>query len=107
MSRTEQMALNFAATPKVMPPADCPAEVLTLFESLTLKVIASGFSHYSADAILHRIRWEQHIERGNRDFTVNNNWAAPLARWFMAIHTIHAGFFELRRSKHDAKTGRS
>lgn len=44
------------------------------------------------------MRWHQHIERGNREFVCNNNWTAPLARWFMAKHPKHDGFFETRES---------
>jgi len=41
----------------------------------TLKVAGHGWKHYSSDALLHRIRWEMQIERGNRAFRVNNNWS--------------------------------
>ena len=77
-------------------PVGVPPEVCTLFEQLALKVAAHGWKHYSADALLHRIRWEMQIERGNRAFKCNNNWTAPLARWFLACHPEMAGFFELR-----------
>ena len=92
----EQLPLNFAA-PNA-PPADCPDDVSTRFEALTLQIIASGITRYSADAVLHRIRWFEHIERGNREFTVNNNLSAPLARWFMAKPPRHNKFFETRQS---------
>lgn len=77
-------------------PVGVPPDVCALFESLALKIAAQKWQRYSADAVLHRIRWEMQIERGNRAFKVNNNWSAPLARWFMAVHPEHAGFFELR-----------
>ncbi len=75
---------------------DIPAEVRLLFEALALDLHRDGFTRYSADAILHRIRWEMHVGRGNRAFVANNNWAAPLARWFMARNPACGKFFELR-----------
>lgn len=73
-----------------------PADVCLLFERLALELIRNGFERYSADAILHRIRWEMQVERGNRGFKADNNWSAPLARWFMARNPFCGKFFELR-----------
>lgn len=80
-------------------PEGIPEDVAALYEKLTLDVIASGFVRYSSDAILHRIRWFHHVERGDVDFKCNDHWTAPLARWFMALHPSHAGFFETRVRK--------
>lgn len=77
-------------------PDDIPAEVCAHFEKLALELIALGFSKYSADAICHRIRWHERIERGNRAFVVNDHWTAPLARWFLARNPQANGFFEIR-----------
>jgi hypothetical protein len=78
-----------------------PIEVCLLFERLALQIHAQGFQRYSARAILHRIRWHYHIERGLRDFKCNNNWTPAMARWCMARHAATlAGFFELRASPH-------
>src|SRR5262245_26204447 len=76
-----------------------PYQVLTKFEELTFQVIDRGFDRYSSDAILHRVRWHEQVERGNREFRCNNNWTAGLARWFMEKYPEHAGFFELRVRK--------
>jgi hypothetical protein len=75
---------------------DIPLEVSSLFNDLATKLRNDGWEHYSADAILHRIRWHFQIERGRRDFKCNNNWTAVLARWWLERHPQHAGFFELR-----------
>lgn len=75
---------------------DVPLDVRQMFERLSLQVHARGWTHYSSDAILHRIRWEMQIERGHRSFKCNNNWTAPLARWFLARHPDMVDFFELR-----------
>ena len=77
-------------------PADIPTDVCTHFERITLALIEDGFDRYSADAILHRIRWHERIERGNRTFKVNDHWSAPLSRWFSARHPQVAKFFETR-----------
>lgn len=77
-------------------PDGIPPEVCRLFEKVTHELIDLGFGRYSADAILHRLRWEMQVDRGDRGFRVNNDWAAPLARWFLARNPRAAGFFELR-----------
>lgn len=73
-----------------------PSRVVDFFERFTLELIERGFTRYSADAILHRIRWHYQVERGDREFKVNNNWAAPLSRWFMGKHPQYRGFFATR-----------
>lgn len=77
-------------------PEGVPLEVSRLFERLATDLVARGYARFSADAILHRIRWEMRVERGERAFLVNNNWAAPLARWFLARNPRAGKFFELR-----------
>ncbi len=80
-----------------------PKDVLRLFERTSLQVNKAGYARYSSDAILHRIRWHMQIERGQRDFKCNNNWTAPLARWFLERHPELEGFFELRESPHQGE----
>lgn len=70
--------------------------VCDLFETLALRVSEKGHKRYSADALLHRIRWHFSIDKGDMAFKANNNWTAPLARWFLASHPDKPGFFELR-----------
>lgn len=97
-----QMKPRHIAPPDTLPGeidiADIPQEVRILFEELALKLKSQGFGHYSSDAILHRIRWHMHVERGRRDFKCNNNWTSRLARWLLSRHPEMDGFFELRRS---------
>jgi hypothetical protein len=85
--------------PKPAMPKGIPEDVAKLYEKLALDVIATGRVRYSSDAILHRIRWFHHVERGDVDFKCNDHWTAPLARWFMGLHPSHAGFFETRVRK--------
>lgn len=84
--------------PDASPVVGVPAEVCALFSEIALKIIAQGWSHYSARAILHRIRWHMHIEKGDRSFKCNNNWTPRLSRWWLQAHPEHAGFFETRTS---------
>lgn len=82
-------------------PDGIPLEVCQLFERFALEVADRGFARYSADALLHRIRWHEHIDRGNREFKINDHFSAPLARWFLSRHPELPKFFELRSSQHD------
>jgi hypothetical protein len=77
-----------------------PTDVRDLFEELALSVKRSGINHYSARAILHRIRWHYQIDRGVQDFKINNNISARLARWLMAKHPVLLkDFFETREKR--------
>jgi hypothetical protein len=79
--------------------ADNPA-VWVLFEKFAFEAVGTGRSHYSADAICHRIRWHCDIEtRSNDGFKLNNNHVAFLARRFMRKHPEHADFFRLRERR--------
>lgn len=77
-------------------PDGIPEAVCLKFEILALEIRERGFRRYSADAILHRIRWHMHVERGDREFKCNDHWTAPLARWFMNRNPKAGKFFELR-----------
>ena len=79
-----------------MPRPVIPLEVYELFENLTANVIQRGFERYSSDAILHRIRWHYHIDRGDREFKCNDHWTATLARWWLQRHPERPDFFETR-----------
>ncbi|MDQ2079516.1 hypothetical protein RA307_04920 [Xanthobacteraceae bacterium Astr-EGSB] len=80
-------------------PDDVPREVCVQFERLALDIAAAGYRRYSADAVLHRIRWHMQIEHRDSSFKANNDWTASLARWFLARHPEHPRFFETRERK--------
>lgn len=71
-------------------------EVFRLFRKYAEDIRVCGQERYSADAILHRIRWHYHIERGERDFTVNNDYSSRYARLLMQVDPSFVGFFEVR-----------
>jgi hypothetical protein len=76
-------------------PTGVPVEVWRLFVCEADRVRNSGRTHYSARTILEFIRHHQVINAGNRDFVVNNNWQAGIARAYMALRNCPR-FFETR-----------
>lgn len=79
-------------------PADIPIEVCDKFVELAREAKRSGLRRFSADAILHRIRWHFVIEQRRGNWKCNNNWTATLARWAMQECPDLKGFFETRAS---------
>jgi hypothetical protein len=79
-------------------PFPVPIDVCHLFEKLTLEIWNKGWEHYSARAVLHRIRWHFDIDVGDRGFKANNNWTPTLARWCMRLHPEISDFFRTRAS---------
>lgn len=75
--------------------------VWELFVKFTMELIRAGRTRYSADSILHRIRWETAVKTTDETFKINNNFSAFYARKFMSVFTMYDGFFELRKSKAD------
>lgn len=78
-----------------------PLEVITLFEKLALEAAAAGWEHYSARAVAERIRWHYHVDIGNRDFKLGNNWVPYMSRWFMLTYPHLDGFFFKRTANAD------
>jgi hypothetical protein len=77
--------------------------VWAMFERFTFEMIRRGFQHYSADAVLHRVRWETAMPlEDDSSFKINNNWSCCYARKFRDRYPAHAEFFRLRVSQVDA-----
>lgn len=91
-----QGPISDMAPPVTEFPDGIPEAVCLKFESLALGLVELGFKKYSADAILHRLRWHHHVELGDAAFKLNDHWTAPLARWFMNRNPKAGKFFELR-----------
>lgn len=72
-------------------------EVWRYFVHFTMNRIDNGFKHYSADAIIHRVRWEIDIKTSHGDFKINNNFVAHYARRFHDRFPRYAGFFRTRK----------
>lgn len=77
-------------------------QVYTLFKRFTLRAIERGFTHLSADMVLHRIRWETAIETTDPSFKINNNYAAFYGRMLMRDYPQYNGFFRTRTAAADA-----
>lgn len=71
-------------------------EVYRLFVGYAEQIRARGFTRYSSDAILHRIRWWHHVDQGDREFKLNDHFTSRYARKLIAERPEFAGFFELR-----------
>lgn len=74
--------------------------VYRLFCRFAGDVLAAGRTYYSADAIVHRIRWHTNIETRSEDgFRINDHHVTFYARMWMRDHPQHEGFFRTRRRK--------
>lgn len=73
--------------------------VWELFALYSNEAIRAGHEHYSADAIVHRIRWHVSVETRGDEFKINNNYVAFLARMFADCFPQHAGFFRMRTQR--------
>lgn len=71
-------------------------EVWNLFVEFTWQLITKGFEHYSADAVVHRIRWHSAVETTGGEYKINNNFVAGYARLFNYNYPSHRGFFRNR-----------
>lgn len=78
--------------------ADNP-KIWKMFCKLAHRLIRKGRTHFSADAILHKIRFDTAISGKGDVFKINNNFSAYYARKFMNNFPLYKGFFQLRKSK--------
>ena len=74
----------------------------SLFQKFAFELIERGFKHYSADAVLHRVRWETaESTMDDSGFKCNNDLTPLYARTFHNVHPEHNGFFRTRESRFD------
>ena len=74
--------------------------VWELFQRFTFELISFGYRHHSADAVMHRVRWESSIQTSSEDeFKINNNHVAFYARKFHDEYPIFRDFFRVRKQK--------
>lgn len=78
--------------------------VYKLFEDFTFRVIKAGYRRYSADAVMHRVRWETSIETTGDSFKINDHHVAYYGRYFMMLHPQFSGFFRTRTISADDET---
>ena len=75
--------------------ADNP-HVYLLFDKFAHQIIAAGYQRYSADAVIHRIRWHTNIVARQPALRISNNHASYYARLWMRNNPRHTQLFELR-----------
>jgi len=73
-------------------------EFWRLFVGYVRELLDAGVTRYSADAVVHRIRWHSAI-RGGEPFKCNNNHVACFARIYAATYPEHAHLFRTRERK--------
>lgn len=71
-------------------------KVYELFCEYVGKLKDAGYEHYSADAIIHYIRFQESLRTNSKDFKINNNFVAFYARKYMSEHLQDDGFFRTR-----------
>lgn len=94
----ETVAERFAAFDEQHP------EVWDYFCRFTFELVRAGHLHNSADAVLHRVRWETAVGggfAGGEAFKINNNYSAYYARKFHETYPEYQGFFRTRKSRAD------
>jgi len=73
-------------------------EIWEAFKELTFQLIKAGRKHYSADGILHAIRFNTAI-RGSNERKIDNNYSSYYSRLFTGNFPEHKDFFEQRKLK--------
>ncbi len=71
--------------------------VFALFQLFAFEAQTAGHKHFSADAIMHRVRWETSVRTSGELFKINNNHVAYYARRLMETIPSFKGFFRTRR----------
>jgi hypothetical protein len=79
-------------------------EVFAEFKRLALEARRRGHEHYSADGILHVVRWHTSVNpQKDEGFKINNDFSSRYARKLIAEDGTFATFFELRALKSDRR----
>jgi hypothetical protein len=68
------------------------------FVILTAKVYNKGYTHYSAEGIIHAIRWESYIKANDEKYKICNDVKAFYSRLLMHTKPKYKNFFKLRPS---------
>ena len=73
-------------------------EVFVLFRQFAVQRLSEGFTHYSADALLHRVRWETDANAEREGgFKINDHYSSRYARLLSEQDPRFADFFEFRK----------
>ena len=88
--------LEISSTPKGV-----PVDIWNLFVAASDRLWDAGFRRYGARAVMEYIRFNEVVNKGNREFKINNNMQTALADGYMRLRN-RDGFFE--RRDHYAKS---
>lgn len=69
------------------------------FIELSLSKKRDGHKRYSADSVMHVLRWETNVRGDDGGFKWNNDYTSRLARMAMDLEPALRGFFQLRSLK--------
>jgi len=73
-------------------------EVYEYFRGFAHQIWDRGFRRYSADAIVHQIRWTASIERGpDEQFKIPNAYVTWYARMLVHNESQFEGFFAFQK----------
>ncbi len=70
-------------------------EVWRLFKQYANTAYRSGRKHYSAWAIMNRVRWDHDMKK-TEEFKISNDYIALYSRTLMHYHPKYKGFFRTR-----------
>jgi len=71
-------------------------EVFEWLVDMARKAKARGHGRYGIAGLFESLRWHRMIEKGDREFKLNNNLRAIYARRIMEAYPELDGFFETR-----------
>lgn len=76
-------------------------EVYAEFRRIAAQLLNAGREHYSADAIMHVLRFERALraDRPAGELKLNDHYSSRMARKLMAADPRFEGFFETRTLK--------
>ena len=75
--------------------------IFDMFRDYAFAAKDAGMNRYSADAILHRIRWNINVEtkRAEGQPKINDHYSSRYARMLIDIYPEFDGFFILKKLK--------
>lgn len=75
-------------------------KVYRMIVNLARTVKAAGYTHYSMDAIFHRLRWHYNIEHKSKEpFVLNDHFTSHYSRLVMSREPDLSDFFEIRKQR--------
>lgn len=82
---------------------DSGGEIANRFLRLSVQMRRRGWTHYSAQGVLEKMRWEDHLRNGPDvgGFKISHNWRRRLSLWAMIRVPELDGFFMVKNHDGD------